>query len=163
MSNKPTIYSTEKIKVLAMVQATAKEYGIKMLADCLGVNPSTVYSDVDPKSIGRRTNKLGYLDWLVILDESRDFSSLDATNLLFDRVCLPIPKPADEMTVIDWMEHCAKTAKESGEAIAQLAEAILDGRMEDEELERCEKENNEALEAHAGLYLAIKTARANRN
>lgn len=154
------MYSADQIKILARIQATVKEYGVKMLADRLDVRPQTLYSDVDPNSIGRRTNKLGLLDWLIMLSETKDLSSLNAVNLLFNRISLPIPAPADEMNDMSWMAFCATIAKESGEAVAELAESILDGKMEDHEMERCEKESLEALEAFAGLYLAIKNSRS---
>jgi hypothetical protein len=43
------------------------------------------YIDVDPNSIGRRTNKLGLLDLLVTLEETKDLSSLEEANRLFNR------------------------------------------------------------------------------
>ncbi len=157
------MYNADQIKILAKIQATVKEYGVKMLADRLDVRPQTLYSDVDPNSIGRRTNKLGLLDWLVMLSETKDLSSLNAVNLLFNRISLPIPAPAEEMNDMSWMAFCATIAKESGEAVAELAESILDGKLEDYEMERCEKESLEALEAFAGLYLAIKNSRSQNN
>lgn len=153
------MYDAEQINVLATVQDTVKKHGVKALADHLKVRPQTIYADVDPKSIGRRTNKLGLLDWLVILEESRDLSSLDTANRLFGRISLPIPEPAEDMSDMSWMEYCAAIAKESGEAVAELAGSILDGRMDPAGVERCEKEAWDALEAFAGLYLAIKNSR----
>lgn len=154
------MYSEEQIKILTMVQTTVKEYGVKTLADRLEVRPQTLYADVDPHSIGRRTNKLGFLDWLITLSDTKDLSSLDATNLLFNRISLPIPDPAVEMNDMSWMAFCATIAKESGEAVAELAASILDGKMDKEKMACCEKETREALEAFAGLYLAIKNARS---
>lgn len=154
------MYNDEQIKIITMIQVMAKGYGVKMLADHLSMAPQTLYSDMDPKSIGRRTNKLGFLDWLVILSETKDLSSLDATNLLFKRISLPLPEPDKEMTTADWMVQCATTVKEAGEAVAVLAESMLDGRMEDEEMERCEKEGTEAMIAFAGLIQEIKKRRA---
>lgn len=154
------MYHADQIKTLTMIQATVKEHGVKILADQLQIRPQTLYADVDPGSIGRRTNKLGFLDWLVILEESRDLSSLDAANRLFGRISLPIPEPAEDMSDMSWMGYCAAIAKESGEAVAELAGSILDGRMDPAGMERCEKEALDALEAFAGLYLVIKNSRS---
>jgi hypothetical protein len=153
------MYDREKIKILGIIQATVKQHGVKMLASRLQVTPQTLYADVDPNSIGRRTNKLGFLDWLITLEETRDLSSLEAANRLFNRLCLPIPPPTEEMTEMCWMSFCATIAKESGEAVAELAASILSGNIDKHDLERCEKEAMDALEAFAGLYLAIKDRR----
>ena len=150
------MYTQDQINVLAIVQATVKQNGVKALADLLSIAPQTLYADVDPKSIGRRTNKLGFLDWLVILSKSGDLSSLDTANRLFNRICLPIPEPSQGFTNMTWMEYCATIARESGEAVTRLADAILDGKMGPDEMEACEKETWDALAAFAELYLAIK-------
>ncbi len=154
------MYTAEQIKVLKMTQETVKEHGVKALAFTLNITPQTLYSDVDPNSIGRRTNKLGLLDWLVTLHETQDFSSLEEANRLFNRISLPIPPPPEEMNNMSWMEFCATIAKESGEAVAELATAIIDGNMDDAEMARCEKEAMDALEAFAGFYLSLKSCRA---
>ena len=153
------MYTNEQIKVLRITQETVKEHGVKALADTLKITPQTLYSDVDPNSIGRRTNKLGLLDWLVTLQETGDLSSLDEANRLFNRLSLPIPPPTEEMAEMSWMAFCATIAKESGEAVAELATSILNGNMDKAQMVRCEKETMDALEAFAGLYLAIKDRR----
>lgn len=157
------MYSKEEIKTLEIVQKTVKDHGVKILADCLNISPQTLYSDVDPNSVGRRTNKLGFLDWLVLQDKTKDLSSLDAVNRMFDSLRLPIPKPSAEMNDMSWMEYCATIAKESGEAVAELANAIMGDGFQEDEMERCEKETYEALLAFAGLYLAIKNSRSKKN
>ena len=153
------MYSKNQIDILKTVQATAKKHGVKALADRLDITPQTLYADVDPNSIGRRTNKLGLLDWLVIMNEAKDLSSLDEVNRLFFRISLPVPEPSREISEMSWMEFCATIAKESADAVKQLAESILDGKMEADELARCEKETWEAIEAFAGLYLAIQSSK----
>jgi hypothetical protein len=153
------MYDAEQIKVLGVVQGTVKSHGVKMLADKLQISPQTLYADVDPNSIGRRTNKLGLLDWLVTLKETNDLTSLDEANRLFNRISLPIPPPTQIMTDMNWMSFCATIAKESGEAVAELANSILDGKLNKAELARCEKEAMDALQAFAGLYLVLKNHR----
>jgi hypothetical protein len=153
------MYHADQINALATVQATVKTHGPKHLAEHLNVRLQTLYADVDPNSIGRRSNKLGLLDWLVILEETKDLSSLDAANRMFGRISLPIPEPPENMNSMDWMGYCAIIAKESGEAVAELAGSILDGRLDPAGMERCEKEAWDALEAFAGLYLVIKSSR----
>ncbi|MGB3222509.1 MAG: phage regulatory CII family protein [Desulforhopalus sp.] len=157
------MYSKEQIKVLGIVQETMKGYGVKMLASKLQVTPQTLYSDVDPNSIGRRTNKLGLLDWLVTLKETQDFTSLEEANRIFDRISLPIPAPPEEMTKMSWMSFCATIAKESGEVVAELASSIIDGNMDADEIARCEKEAMDALEAFAGFYLALKSCKIQKS
>jgi hypothetical protein len=130
-----------------------------MLADKLQISPQTLYADIDPNSIGRRTNKLGLLDWLVTLKETNDLSSLEEANKLFNRISLPIPPPTEVMNEMNWMTFCATVAKESGEAVAEMANSILNGDMSKQALAQCEKEAMDALEAFAGLYLVIKNHR----
>ncbi len=76
------MYTQEQIKVLKITQETVKEHGVKALAFTLNITPQTLYSDIDPNSIGRRTNKLGLLDWLVTLRETQDFSIESACQSL---------------------------------------------------------------------------------
>jgi hypothetical protein len=85
------MYRNEFIEFLAGIQRDVKTHGVKMLADRLSVRPQTLYADVDPSSVGRRTNKLGVLDWLVILEESGHLVSLDEANRFFGRISHPIP------------------------------------------------------------------------
>lgn len=151
------MYSDEQISILSGIQKMAKKYGMKLLADVVSLSPQTLYADLDPNSLERRTNKLGFLDWLKIIEETKNLTPLDDVNRLFGRISLPIPKKTEEMTQASWMKFCATIAKESGEAVAELAEAISDGKITNEELERVEKETWEALQAFASLYLAIKS------
>lgn len=151
------MYRGEFIDLLAGVQRDVKDHGVKMLAARLSVRPQTLYADVDPRSVGRRTNKLGLLDWMVLLEETQKLTSLDEVNRHFGRISLPIPEPTDEMNAMSWMQFCATIAKESAEAIKELAEAISnDGVVDKEELDRCEKETWEAIQAFGSLYLALK-------
>ena len=155
------MYQSYQTNILAIIQGTTKQYGAKKLANRLNIKLQTLYADVDPKSIGRRANKLGFLDWLVILEESGDLASLDEVNRLFGRACLPIPTPPTEMCGACWMEHCANAAKEAGEAVSEMARSILDGRMDRAELKRCEKEFWDAILAFTGPYLAIQNSITN--
>jgi hypothetical protein len=157
------LYSDDQIKILEAVQASVKKHGVKMLASKLSITPQTLYADVDPKSIGRRTNKLGVLDWQVILGESKDLSSLDALEQSLGRIGLPVPVPSEDMTDKSWVEYCALVVKESGEAAAEVAKAIVDGHIDDTELSKCIKETYEAMEAQAALYLALKKLEETRN
>ena len=153
------MYRDEFIDLLAGLQRDVKDHGVKLLADRLAVRPQTLYADVDPRSIGRRTNKLGLLDWMVVLEETQKLNSLDEVNRYFGRISLPIPKDEGEISPVSWMQYCASTAKESAEAIKVLADGLSnDGILDDGELADCEKETWEALQAFAGLYLAIKSA-----
>ncbi|WP_419174380.1 phage regulatory CII family protein [Desulfosediminicola sp.] len=156
------MYTDRQIEALKVVQAAVKKYNAKKIAEVLNISTGTIYADIDPKSIGRRTNKLGFLDWLVILEETKDLTSLDLVNHQFNRLSLAIPNTEGHTTIESWMAHCASIAKESGEAVAELAEAIVDGQMENHELERCEKQTIDALEAFGCLYLKIKECRACR-
>ena len=151
------MYSPEFIELLAGVQRDVKDHGVKTLAARLSVRPQTLYADVDPRSVGRRTNKLGLLDWMVVLEETQKLTSLDEVNRHFGRISLPIPDPSEEMSAMSWMQYCATIAKESADAIKELAEAISnDGDVDQEEMVRCEKETWEAIQAFASLYLALK-------
>jgi hypothetical protein len=67
------------------------------------------------------------------------------------------------MTDKSWVEYCALVVKESGEAAAEVAKAIVDGHIDDTELSKCIKETYEAMEAQAALYLALKKLEETRN
>ncbi len=156
------MYHPDHIKTLAAVQVTVKKHGVKALAAELSITPQTLYADVDPKSIGRRTNKLGFLDWQVLLSETRDLSSLDAVEQAHGRISLPVPTPSEDMTDVSWVEYCALVVKEAGEAVAEVATSIADGYMDDEELDRCIQQTYESMEADAGLYLALTKLKESR-
>ncbi|VVS91043.1 phage regulatory CII family protein [Desulfoluna spongiiphila] len=155
------MYKSEFVELLGGIQRDVKAHGVKVLADRLGVRPQTLYADVDPRSVGRRSNKLGVLDWMVLLDETGNLTSLDEVNRRFGRISLPIPEPGVEMNALSWMQYCATMAKESAEAIKALAEGLSnDDRLDKGELADCEKETWEALQAFGSFYLAIKTEQA---
>jgi len=156
------MYQSDHIKALSKVQGTVKKHGVKALAFKLSITPQTLYSDVDPKSIGRRTNKLGFLDWQVLLSETGDLSSLDAVEQAHGRIGLPVPKPSEDMTDVSWVEYCALVVKEAGEAAAEVAGSIADGHIDDEELDECIQQTYESMEADAGLYLALTKLRESR-
>ena len=152
------MYSAEFVGLMASVQRDVKAYGVKGLADRLGISIQTMYADVDPKSVGRRSNKLGLLDYMVVLQETQNFTSLDELNRTFGRISLPIPQNEGEISPVGWMQYCATIAKESAEAVKVLADGLSnDGTLDKGRLADCEKETWEALQAFAGLYLAIKT------
>ncbi|VVS92208.1 phage regulatory CII family protein [Desulfoluna spongiiphila] len=152
------MYRSEFIELLRGIQRDVKGHGVKLLANRLSVRPQTLYADVDPHSVGRRTNKLGLLDWMVVLEETGNLTSLDEVNRYFNRISLPIPEDEGAISPVSWMQYCASTAKESAEAIKVLADGLSDdGGLDNARLAECEKETWEALQAFAGLYLAIKT------
>ncbi|WP_300668115.1 phage regulatory CII family protein [Desulfoluna sp.] len=154
------MYRNEFIGLLEGIQRDVKAHGVRVLAERLSVRPQTLYADVDPQSVGRRTNKLGLLDWMVVLEETRNLNSLDEVNRHFGRISLPIPESTDEMNAMSWMQCCATIAKESAEAIKVLADGLSnDGDLDAGELADCEKETWEALQAFGALYLAIQTKR----
>lgn len=158
------MYRDDFIELLRGIQRDVKAHGVKVLADRLSVRPQTLYADVDPRSVGRRTNKLGVLDWMVILEETENLKSLDGVNRHFGRISLPIPEPTEGFTDLTWMQCCATIAKESAEAIKELADAISnDGQLDQEELIRCEKETWEAIQAFGALYLAIQSQKNEHN
>lgn len=156
------MYHSDHIKALAKIQETVKKHGVKALASQLSITPQTLYADVDPKSIGRRTNKLGFLDWQFLLSETGDLSSLDAVEQAHGRIGLPVPIPCEDMTDVSWVEFCALVVKEAGEAAAEVATSIADGNMDDDELDRCIRQTYESMEADAGLYLALTKLKESR-
>ncbi|SCY46351.1 phage regulatory CII family protein [Desulfoluna spongiiphila] len=155
------MYRSEFIELLGNIQRGVKDHGAKVLAGRLGIRPQTLYADVDPRSVGRRSNKLGLLDWMVILEETGNLTSLDEVNRHYGRISLPIPKDEGRISPVSWMQYCATMAKESAEAIKALAEGLSnDNSLDKGELADCEKETFEALQAFGSFYLAIKTEQA---
>ncbi|MGL1932160.1 MAG: hypothetical protein OCC45_10415 [Desulfotalea sp.] len=143
-----------QIKALKLIQDTVKNYGVKALADELGIATGTLYADIDPKSIGRRTNKLGFLDYIKIIEITGDTTSLENLCADFNKICLPLPEPKEDLR--DWLLICASMAKEGAEATSALASAIADGKLTKKELIDCERECLEALQTIGSAYVTIK-------
>ena len=157
------MYSKQQIELLKLVQTTIKKSGVKGLAKTLGISPGTLYSDIDPNSIGLRTNKPAFLQWLIVLEETQDFKSLEAVNAHFNHLTLPIPAPLKSDNPLIWLTICAQAAKKSGQSVSKLADAILDSRLEKKELEENEALAFDVLKTYNELYLALKMTKEQLN
>ncbi len=157
------MYTRKQIKLLESAKKTIQNYGVKILAKVLGISPGTLYSDIDPNSIGLRTNKHGFLQWVVVLEETQDFSSLEAVNAHFNRLTIPIPTKLENDYSITWLTRCAEAAKNSGKSVSNLADAILDGKLDKQELEENEALALKVLNTYGDLYLALKKTKEQLN
>lgn len=151
------LYTKRQLNTLKHIQGTVKSYGAKTLASDLHISTGTLYADIDPNSVGRRTNKLGVLDYIKILEITGDTSSLEYLCADFNKICIPLPTVNEDLH--DWLLICASMAKEGGEATATLAGAIADGKLTQQELSDCEGECLDALRTIGAAYVAIKAQR----
>ncbi len=133
--------------------------GVKVLAENLGKAPSTIYNETNPNPEEGRTHKLGLMDWLRLVKETRDHRSLHRVCGELGFVAVAAAQAPREGA--GWLRLQARAARDHGEAAAQLMEALSEESPAGESLcreerERCAREAYEAAQASMALYLALR-------
>lgn len=146
--------------LMESIHQSVHQFGVRLLAEILGKGPSTLYNEVIPYSDpdGKRTHKLGVLDWDQILARTGDYSSLHLLNRRHGFVGMPIPQAPLHRT--DWLVLQASAAREHGEAAGKLLEAIAENSdggaaLTDNERKKCAQEAYEAALAQLAIYAAL--------
>lgn len=125
---------------------------VAALADSMGFrSDSSLYKAANPNEINHRL----HLDNLpILIHETGDFFILDQIESLFNRVAFQLPKVSPDLACIN--RESATTIKEFGELMLEVARAVEDNRITRDELERVEKEGQEAIRQIAGLLEAVR-------
>lgn len=135
--------------------ARAYQGGAEALALRMGKNPTTLSHELR----GQGTAKLGLLDAEALTDLSDDNRILEAWNakrgLIVIRMPLNDGAPAGEC-----MEKLSSTAREFSDLVAEVAKDLGDGRLNDNELARIEREGAEVLAATHALLAAARALNA---
>jgi len=141
-------------RVIDLLDASAKAYPIKALADELGKAESTLRNEL--------TEQPGYKPGLrtavLIMRRTMDLRPLDGIEEMFGRIAFPIPK-CDRTNCIPLLRLAGKTMQEFGEHTQAVANALVDGAITRAEAEICLKELNDVLlscielKAHLERYL----------
>lgn len=82
-----------------------------------------------------------------------DLAPLDYLEACLGRVAVDLPDGAPDSR--EWLASVAAMAKETGEALAEVAEAVADNNVAPDEARRCVKELDEALGALARVRQRI--------
>jgi len=131
----------KKNEVLEKIKMAVLAYPMKAMADDLGKPYSTLANELDH----RGTGKLGFLTALSIIEracagtiESRAgaLSALDEIEAGIGRVAFA-PACSREAKMCDVLKMTAMTAKNFGEYMQVMGEAVQDGRITKKEAERC--------------------------
>lgn len=122
---------------------------IEELADLLGYEaPSTLGRHLNPND-HHRPFPLSKL--IPIIKATGDFSALDHIEKRLGRVAIAITGNAIGLN----LQSVATLAKEAGEAIATVADALSDGKVTSEEKKNCTKELIELSAVVNGLLLKL--------
>jgi len=141
-------------RVFDLLDASAKAYPIKALADEIGKGESTLRNELTEQP----GYKLGLRTAVMILRRTGDLRPLDGIEEMFGRISFPIPR-SDKSDMIPILRLAGKMMQEFGEHTQALANALVDGKITRAEAENCLKELNDVLvscielKAHLERYL----------
>lgn len=127
--------------IIDHLDVAAKSYPIKKLACLIKGHLSTNRAESTLRSELNQQpgSKLGLITAIQIMQLTGDLAALDTIEDLFDRVAFKMPKHRDgnPSTV---MILASRLSREFGETIEEMADAMADGRLTDDERARCLKE-----------------------
>ena len=111
---------------------------------------STIYNKFNPNT---ESHQPTFRDFLHLARHPWARPAL--ARIAADAGCVVVPAPHPGGVGNGWWGHVAAVSKEAGEAVAALARAMEDGKVDDKEKTRVRDEVREAMEALAGLWLAL--------
>ncbi|MCP4748759.1 MAG: hypothetical protein GY874_21885 [Desulfobacteraceae bacterium] len=134
--------------------------GTRGIAEELDKAESTLYSELNPNVVngdGKRSHKLGFLDWVKILRKTGDHRSFYKLGESLNIISIPmsdfIPNQDDKK---NWLNHIAEISKETGEAVTELADsASRNNLLNTTQRKKVKKETYEAIQALASLYKSL--------
>lgn len=124
--------------------------GADSIAPHLGKSADTLRHELNPND---RTAKLGLQDAVTITQVAKDLRILTAFASECGAMVVPLPAVADNGD--GSVEAVAKLAREFGDYLSKVSEAVSDGRVTDNELQRCERELGEMVQAAQQLQALI--------
>jgi hypothetical protein len=127
--------------------ARAYPGGAEALALRMKKNPTTLSHELR----GQGTAKLGLEDAAAMTDLSGDLRILEAWNADMGLLVIRMPEPKDGPAG-SCLDKLSQTAREFSELVAEVAGDLGDGKLNDNELQRIEREAADVLAAvHALL------------
>jgi hypothetical protein len=127
--------------------ARAYPGGAEALALRMKKNPTTLSHELR----GQGTAKLGLEDAAAMTDLSGDLRILEAWNANMGLLVIRMPEPRDGPAG-SCLDKLSQTAREFSELVAEVAGDLGDGKLNDNELQRIEREAADVLAAvHALL------------
>jgi hypothetical protein len=141
-------------RVFDLLDASAKAYPIKALADEIGKGESTLRNELTEQP----GYKLGLRTAVLILRRTGDLRPLDGIEEMLGRIAFALPR-SDKTDMIPILRLAGKMMQEFGEHTQALANALVDGKITRAEAEICLKELNDVLvscielRAHLERYL----------
>jgi len=138
-------------RVLDLLDASAKRYPIKALADEIGKAESTLRNELTEQP----GYKLGLRSAVLIMRRTGDLHPLDGIEEMFGRIAFTIPK-SDKTDMIPILRLAGKTMQEFGEHTQALANALQDGVITRAEAEICLKELNDVIASCIELKASLE-------
>ena len=137
-------------EILNTLHGMPKKHGlsIEWIADQMGVNPSTLQRQLNPDDPFPFPLKKTIPFMRAC---NNDFSPLDLIESRIGRAAYTI---SSQGMPID-CNSVAKLAKEAGEAISTMADAISDNRIDDDERRACTKGLSDLQQVVAGLLVQL--------
>ncbi len=127
--------------IIDALDAAAKAYPIKALADEIGKGESTLRNELNRQ----QGYKLGLHTALNILDRTGDLTALDKIEARYGRVAFRIPACTDSCSPL--MRLVARLTKEFGEHTEAVAYALEDGSISQAEAEKILAELRDVMSA----------------
>ena len=146
-------------RTIDLLDSAAKKHPLKALCDDIGKAESTLRNELTQQP----GYKLGLKTSILILRKTGDLSALDRIEAIFGRVAFRLPKP-EHHKISPVMTLVGKLTKEFGEHMEELANALSDGDVSENEAKNCLKELKDVIEACVELqaYLEQFTKKADK-
>lgn len=124
--------------------------GVPALALRMGMSPNTLAHKV---SLTQRTHHLSPLELIKLQAIADDQRPLHAMAAQLGFVCLPLVADASRGTLEDVMHM----AKEFADVLASVNQAVTDGRVTPNEMQRCEREAGELMLALTNVLATVRS------
>lgn len=141
-------------RIFDLLDAAAKSYPIKALADEIGKGESTLRNELTEQP----GYKLGLRTAVLIMRRTGDYRALDGLEKSFGRVAFEIPV-CSKQDPLPILRLAGKTMQEFGEYTQALANALANGRITRDEAVNCLSKLTDVLSAcielraHLELYV----------
>jgi len=152
-------------RIFTLYQSAVTKLGVKTLAHELKKSDKTIYAEMSLENLSTYLEiiqnyddlngkpsylpKLGLVDFLIGLFETRDLSPLKSINENFGLGTFNLPK--SQMGRIDFLEALQRINKEYSEGIHETLCAIQDEKVSADEAKKCSKELMDAINELSNL------------
>ena len=141
-------------QIIDLLDVAAKNYPIKALAPEIGKAESTLRNELTQQD----GYKLGLITTYQILKLTQDYRALDRIEKLLGRVAFALPTAqVGELAALSQM--IGDTAKEFGEQMAAIGQAMADGTVTKEEAKACVAEIDDVVAACIKLKAYLERVR----